>query len=93
VTASNFVLVYDTSIGALTELRQFEDSGAAADAVIELEQRDRGDRRIHERDRGDRRIHVVMLTGESLESVKATHGTYFRNAPDLVASLSGAAAA
>jgi hypothetical protein len=83
MTASQFVLVYDISAGALTDVKQFADPRAAADAVIELE-------RCH---RGNARIHVVMLSGESLDSLKATHATYFRNGRDFVESLVGTTAA
>jgi hypothetical protein len=73
--------VHDAAAGALAELRRFDDAEAAA-AVIELED-------LH---RGDVRMHVVMLSGESRESLAATHGTYFRDASDLVRSWVAAAA-
>ena len=83
MTARHFVLVYNARAGALVDVLEFADATAAADTVIELERRHRADSDVH----------VVMLTGDSLDSVKATHGTYFRDARDAVGSLSGAAAA
>jgi hypothetical protein len=82
MTASQFVLVYDTTAGTLTELKQFRDARAASDAVIELERRYADVTNVH----------VVMLGGESLESLKATHGTYFRDVSDLLDALAAAAA-
>jgi hypothetical protein len=83
MTASPFVLEYDTAAGALVSVRRFDDPDEAANAVLALERRHRDTPAIH----------VVMLTGESLDSLKATHGTYFRDAPDLPGSLVAAAAA
>jgi hypothetical protein len=82
MTASQFVLVYDIRAGQLAHVERFDDPHAAADAVIQLEKHHAGDAHIH----------VVMLAGESLESIKATHGTYFRDASDLLGSLAAAAA-
>jgi hypothetical protein len=81
MTVSHFVLEYDTAVGRLASVREFDDPDVAADAVVALERRHRSDARVH----------VVMLTGESLESIKATHGTYFRDTPDFVGSLAAAA--
>ena len=83
MTASQFVLVYDTAAAKLTDVREFDDVQAAADAVPELERRHRRDATIH----------VVMLSGESLDTTKATHGTYFRDSSEIVESLAGTATA
>jgi hypothetical protein len=83
MTASQFVLVYDVAAGAVVDVQRFDDPEAAAAVVLALE----------EHHRGDVGIHVVMLTSESLESLRATHGTYFGTTDDLVGSLADAVAA
>jgi hypothetical protein len=82
MTVTHFILEYDTAAGELTAVRRFDDPAAAADTVIALERRYRDTPHIH----------VVMLTGESLDSLKATHGTYFRDPSDFPDSLAAAAA-
>jgi hypothetical protein len=81
MTASQFVLQYDTAERRRIAVEQFDDPVAAADAVVALERRHRNSRLVH----------VVMLSGESLGSIKATHGTHFRDTPDFMDSLAAAA--
>jgi hypothetical protein len=85
MTASQFILVYDSERKALERHEQFRDPAAAAESY-------RGTERAY-RDRPE--IHVVMLSGKSLDTLAATHGTYFKEPfefiKDLDASRDGAA--
>lgn len=65
---SQFILVYNTERKALEHHHEFNDPTVAADAYRDTE-------RVY-RERPE--MHVVMLSGESLETLAATHGTYFR---------------
>jgi hypothetical protein len=83
MAATQFVLVYDSAHRALIEQEAFSDPAAAAEAYF----------RAEERFRGVKETQVVMLSGESLESVQATHGTFFAEPFAFVRALNGRTAA
>ena len=80
MSATQFVLVYDNSKRSLAERLEFRDPAAAAEEYLRLE------RDLSE----NANLHVVMLSGESLEAVTATHGTYFREPFFFLRDLDGA---
>lgn len=63
----HFLIVFDTAEQELVELCEFDDAGEAAAAYAKLE-------RAH---RGDRKLEIVVVSSDSLETVKRTHGNYF----------------
>ena len=86
------LLVYSLTEGHLLEQRLFDSdshpdpnnrSRAATDAYFEVEKRHRDDTDVE----------IVLLASDSLESVQATHGSYFVGAirrPSFVTDLSEA---
>lgn len=63
----HFLLVYHRPTGTLREQTEFDDGDAALEARFERERRWAGDRDVE----------VVVLTSDSLATVKKTHGRYF----------------
>lgn len=82
MTASQFILVYNSERAALEGREQFRDPAAAAEAYRTAEHA------YH----GRPEMHVVMLSGESLETLAATHGTYFQDPFSFIKGLDGARA-
>jgi len=75
LTLVHFLVVFDGPGRQLLRCERFddEDDGLAAYAVAE------------DRYRGRSRIEVVLLSSDSLETIRRTHGQYFESAdtPDL----------
>jgi hypothetical protein len=77
MTASQFILVYDNERKSLERHDQFRDPAAAEEAYRDTE-------RAY-RDRPE--VHVVMLSGQSLQTLAATHGTYFKEPLEFIKDL------
>lgn len=63
----HYLLVYDHGARTLLEAKPFSDSDIAVEAYGEMEER-------HRHDRG---IEIVLVSAESLDVIKRTHGHYF----------------
>lgn len=63
----HFLIVFDTVTQEVIEQHEFDDGDEAAAAYAEFE-------RAH---RGDRKLEIVLVSSDSLETVKRTHGNYF----------------
>jgi hypothetical protein len=74
---SYFVVEYDRTSSQFT-VTGWRDDYASALADLEARERD-----------GRTSVEVVLLMGESLESLKTTHSRYFVSARELLASLGG----
>jgi hypothetical protein len=78
--ASQFILVYNTDRRALEGHERFSDAAAAAAAYVRAEHA-----------YGDRpELEVVMLSGESIESIETTHGSYFKEPFEFIKDLAPA---
>jgi hypothetical protein len=76
-----FLLVYDRAGGELLELREYPE---------ELRSQALKDRFARERaERSRPEIEVVVLGGDSLESLRRTHGRYFKSAAQIARSTVG----
>ena len=65
----HFLLVYDTHAQQLRDLRRYSEADEAQ-AIREYEE-------LEARHRDDRRIEVVLVSSDSLKTVRRTHGHYF----------------
>lgn len=63
----HFLIVFDTTRQELVSKQEFEDNEQAAAAYAELE-------RQH---RHDRSVEIVLVSADSIETIKRTHGNYF----------------
>lgn len=79
MVASQFILVYDSERKSLERHERFRDPVAAAEAYRQTE-------RAY-KDRPE--VHVVMLSGQSLDTLAATHGTYFKEPFEFIKDLDG----
>jgi hypothetical protein len=71
---SHFVVIFDRHHPGEARIERFEDAAAARARLFEAEQQLRGDQ-----DHG-----VVLLYGESEESLRRTHGSYFMDVDELL---------
>jgi hypothetical protein len=76
---SHFLLVYDQKASRLLELREF---ASTRDAHRERRARELANLR-------DRNVEVVVLTADSEEALRRTHGRYFSSAGELIQRASG----
>jgi hypothetical protein len=78
-TLRHYLLVYDRSTGKLVECRDLgEDrSGALAQRFA-----------IEKRERSHPDIEVVVLSADSLETLRSTHSRYFRTMSELTSDFS-----
>jgi hypothetical protein len=81
----HLLVAYRRSSQGLLESKQF----AADDLRLALAERARLDRQYW----GDSDIEVVILTGESLDRMRETHGRYFLSGAQLTERLSNSARA
>jgi hypothetical protein len=74
---SHFLIVYDRGRGTLVSSQRFEDADAALRARFKVER----NRAAHAMD-----YEVVVLSGESEESLRKTHARYFKSASELASA-------
>jgi hypothetical protein len=79
MAATQMVLVYDIDRQAIRTQHQFTDAPEATSAF----------RRLEQQFRGAPSVQVVMLSGASPESIRATHGSYFREPYFFIEELNG----
>jgi hypothetical protein len=65
----HFLLVYDPAKGKLIDLTEYANSRTALHAYEQAEERNRHEQKDYE---------IVLVGADSLDTVKATHGHYFR---------------
>ena len=76
---SYFLLVYERSTGKLLEQQEFAEAQASVALSV------RSAREAKERGHPD--IEVILLSSESLDTLKRTHARYFRTAGEMAADL------
>ena len=65
----HLLLIYDQRALRITHQQVFDDYQLAFDAYLASEQQHRADTTME----------IVLLSSDSLESIKITHGNYFRD--------------
>lgn len=70
MTDVHLLLVYDRRALEVAHQQEFDVYQRAFDAYLELE----------EQHRGDTTMEIVLLSSDSLDSIKRTHNSYFRDA-------------
>ena len=72
----HYLLIYNIELGRLVETREFHDAGEAAATYAQLERRYAGQGNFE----------IVLVGADSIETIKRTHGQYFADDVDAVAS-------
>jgi hypothetical protein len=76
---NHYLVVFDRSSGKVLRRQRFSDPGKALDARFAEERKHRGETSIE----------VVVLGADSWDSLKRTHGRYFKGFDQLAAGATG----
>lgn len=75
----HFLIIYDRTAAKLLELREFSDSERDAASAARLE--------ADKRTKTQPNIEVVILTSDSLQTIKKTHAGYFKTIQELILDM------